>query len=327
MQATHVKEQFTNCNKHLSGYDLTTQLLRGGIGTLGLNGNAREVLLYLASCYNEKNGSVYPRVTTVAESLGISERGVIRALAELTNTGCIIRSKRGKNTNVYVITPKVLEAKRQDVTRRKVTRQDVITSSDTVSSSVVTQCHYHEHELKEHELKKVQLKEKNVVVVSFNKGFKGAGEEEALKEASSTTVSASSSKVNLDEIPAIIVNNDKVLNKVAYWKSLRPEIKQEYLDKQAELDKAEERKLQYQKLQEKEARRKEQEEKEFDEWSKLPLTKQFTKAQSIRQIWNMKKFPHFLQREDCLQRKLAVAYGLDIQAVFSMTKEEIESMS
>lgn len=37
---------------HVSGYQLTTALLRGGIARLELNNTASLVLLYLASCYN-----------------------------------------------------------------------------------------------------------------------------------------------------------------------------------------------------------------------------------------------------------------------------------
>ena len=129
MQTMKEIQTIKECNRHLSGFDLTTLLIRGGLSKLGLNANAKLVLTYLATCYNEKNGCVYPRVRTMSKALEISERGIIRALAELTEKGCIIRSKRRRNTNIYVITNKVLNLTSNDT----INGHNDISSNDTMS--------------------------------------------------------------------------------------------------------------------------------------------------------------------------------------------------
>ena len=93
---------------HVSGYQLTTALLRGGIARLELNNTASLVLLYLASCYN--GGAIFPRISTIASNVGISEISVKRGIAELLNKQCIMKSKRhnGTNANCYVLTQKIL---------------------------------------------------------------------------------------------------------------------------------------------------------------------------------------------------------------------------
>lgn len=181
---------------HLSGYDLTTRLLRGGLSKFKLNANAKMVLLYLAACYNEKNGVVFPKVTTIAASLDISERGVIRALAELTQQGCIIRSKQGANKNVYVITNKVFETCHNGTTNR----QDDTLSNDIVSLPCI-------------EIKQEKIKKQQQSVVQFPK-----------KQI-----------VTNENVPEIIKNDKNIKNPCAYWASLSSEIKEEYLKKQEDV--------------------------------------------------------------------------------------------
>jgi len=128
-----------------SGFDLTTELLRGGLSEFDLNANTKLVLLYLAACYNVKKGKVFPKIKTIADSLGISEIGTKRAIAELLNAGLILKAKKGDNCNEYVITNKIL--KYQNDTLKK---QD-----DTFKSiKMIPTC----HEVKKEEIKKQQLK-------------------------------------------------------------------------------------------------------------------------------------------------------------------------
>ncbi len=262
--------QELNTKQHLSGYDLTTLLIRGGLSKLGLNANAKLVLTYLATCYNEKNGSVYPRVKTISESLEISERGVIRALAELTDKGCIIRSKRGRNKNVYVITNKVLNLTSNDIT----VRQDDTSSNDTTSLPC--------HEIKQHEVKEQQLKENVVSLRNFNRG----AEEQTLK-ASSTTAVCSKVLYDLTVIPDIIkakAESGKIRNLQGYWRSLRPQVKQEYWEQ----DTAEKLKIQQKAEIKKQAeiqQAKELAEKQAEqaELSK-PLDEQYTREQAINLV-------------------------------------------
>ena len=136
------------CKEHLSGYDLTTNLIRGGISKLELTPNTKLVLLYLSTCYNERKGVVFPKIKTISEALGISEISVKRAISELIKAGCVFKAKRYKNSNQYVITQKVTSTAQNDTSEQY--------QNDTS----------HIHEVKEHE-----IKEQHVKVVSLKKSF------------------------------------------------------------------------------------------------------------------------------------------------------------
>ena len=300
MQVLREKVDVTISNKrHLSGYDLTTYLIRGGLGKLGLNGNAKEVLLYLASCYNEKNGTVYPRVKTISEAMGISERGVIRALAELTETGCIMRSKRGKNTNVYVITQKVLNSNSRG---HNGTTQTPI-SNDKMTPSVMTWCHYHEHEIKELEVKQ------HAKVVSFKKVIQTEAEKEA--ESSSTIASASFETKVEAEIPDILkrkAESGEIKNLIAYWRSLRPQIQQEYIEQDKEEKNAERQREEWKRLAEAERQAKIEAERKLREELDRPLEEQWTKETAIRTIQTFKR----MGIKSKLAEKLAKVFEIDV---------------
>lgn len=108
MQTAQAITDVTNLHGKITGYELQTALLRGGLAKLGLNPLASLTLLYLASCYNGK--AVYPKIKTIAENIGASESGVKKALVELVNNGCILKAKRhhGNNANIYTLANKVL---------------------------------------------------------------------------------------------------------------------------------------------------------------------------------------------------------------------------
>ena len=243
---------------HVSGYQLTTALLRGGIARLELNNTASLVLLYLASCYN--GGAIFPRISTIAANVGISEISVKRGIAELLNKQCLMKSKRhnGTNANCYVLTNKILS---------------MYQGATNQSIKVLPTCKKLNHE---------KLEKQQQVVVSIENKVKGA-EEETSREASSTAVSVSSeaqSKFNLDEIPEIILKNKKIRNVKRYWGSLRPTIKLEYLEQDAaEKEKA---RLKAERLKEEE-QRKEQERKEREELRNAPP---FTQTCTREEGWN-----------------------------------------
>ena len=99
---------------HINGYELTSALIRGGLGKLKLSNSASMVLLYLCSCYNSKNKTVYPKILTMALNLGITEMTVKRSIKELVNAGCILKTKKDKKQNAYIITSKVLNLGNKD---------------------------------------------------------------------------------------------------------------------------------------------------------------------------------------------------------------------
>lgn len=301
MQTAEQLQTVTNGNTpHLSGYDLTLLLLRGGIGRLGLNSNAKEVLLYLASCYNEKNGVVYPRVKTMAAALDISERGVIRALAELTEKGCIIRSKRRKNSNEYVITRKVLQS--NPIQHQTKNADNVIThghndtsSNDTVSPLMI-------HEVEQHEVKQQQpVKKADVVSIS---------------------------SFSLKKIPASILakktdkNGRPIRNHAAYWNSLTDAQKREYLKNEAEAAK---RKEERKKQEEAEKQRKIEEQRQIKENANKPLSEQWSRERAIRQIWITKNLRRGMITG--FIKSLADLYNLDVRSIEQMSESEIEKFS
>lgn len=184
---------------HLSGFDLTTSLIRGELGKMGLNANAKMVLLYFTTCYNEKKGVVFPKIKTIADSMGISEIGVKRAVAELVEKGFVLKTKKGLNANQYIITNKVM--KYHDDTTLRYHGDTSDNHNDTSKGiTVILPC----HEVKEHELKQTTNKQ---------------------------------NEVDLKKIPEIIFKNAEIHNKQAYWRSLSEDAKKEYIEKQKKIDK------------------------------------------------------------------------------------------
>lgn len=286
---------------HVSGYQLTTALLRGGLSKLELNNTASLVLLYLASCYN--GGAIFPRISTIAANVGISEISVKRGIAELLNKQCLMKSKRhnGTNANCYVLTQKILSMYQNDTNK---------------SIKVIPTCMNLNHEKLE--------KQQQVVVSLENKVSKGA-EEETSREASSTAVSVSSeTHFNLDEIPEIILKNKKIRNVKRYWGSLRPAVKLEYWQEQEKKDRL---KKEREELERQEAERKAKEKAEQEAYEKLPLNERWSYKQAVKHVWSMR---WILGRRGHnaigLTADLIELYNLDVKQVCQMTQEQINEM-
>lgn len=287
---------------HVSGYQLTTALLRGGIARLELNNTASLVLLYLASCYN--GGAIYPRISTIASNVGISEISVKRGIAELLNKQCLMKSKRhnGTNANCYVLTNKILS---------------MYQGATNQSIKVLPTCMKLNHEKLE--------KQQQVVVSLENKVSKGA-EEETSREASSTAVSVSSSEThfNLDEIPEIILKNKKIRNVKRYWGALRPAVKLEYLQEQEKKDRLKQQRIEQERQEEE---RKAKEKAELEAYEKLPLNERWSYKQAVKHVWSMRwilgrRGHHAIG----LTADLIELYNIDVKQVCQMTQEEIEKI-
>ena len=282
---------------HVSGYQLTTALLRGGIASLELNNTASLVLLYLASCYN--GGAIFPRISTIAANVGISEISVKRGIAELLNKQCLMKSKRhnGTNANCYVLTNKILS---------------MYQGATNQSIKVLPTCKKLNHD---------KLEKQQQVVVSIENKVKGA-EEETSKEASSTAVSVSSETHNLDEIPEIILKNKKIRNVKRYWGSLRPAVKIEYWQEQEKKDRL---KKEREEQERQKAERKAKEKAEQEAYEKLPLNERWSYKQAVKHVWSMR---WILNRRGHhaigLTADLIELYNLDVKQVCQMTQEEIE---
>lgn len=69
------------------------------------------VLLYLVDCFNpDNNKTVYPKIETIAQTLGFSLRAVKQSINQLIKQGIILKTKK-YNRNQYIFTSKIAPSK------------------------------------------------------------------------------------------------------------------------------------------------------------------------------------------------------------------------
>ena len=100
---THAKTQHAHA---FSQFELTKNVLNN-LSQFDITPTAKLVLLYLTGCYNPDNADVFPKQSTIATSLGVSERSVVRAVQELCACGLVIIEC--KNSNRYKFTSSVYD--------------------------------------------------------------------------------------------------------------------------------------------------------------------------------------------------------------------------
>ncbi len=83
-----------------TAFDLV-KILLNNLFRFDLSSTCKLVLLSLADCYNPKHEYVFPKQSTIAKKLGITEKSVSRAINTLEKF-CII-SKTRKYSNLYTI--------------------------------------------------------------------------------------------------------------------------------------------------------------------------------------------------------------------------------
>lgn len=67
------------------------------------------VLIYLVDCYNpENNKTVYPKIQTIADTIGLSEKAVRTSIHQLIGAGLILKTKK-YNRNQYIFTTKITD--------------------------------------------------------------------------------------------------------------------------------------------------------------------------------------------------------------------------
>lgn len=112
----------------ITGFELSKKTLNN-LSQFNLKPIAKLVLLYLCDCYNPKHGEMFPKQSTIAAKLGVSEASVIRAVQELHKEGLIISER--KYTNRYKFTPKIVAERSQneDFNLQEETTQNI--SSET----------------------------------------------------------------------------------------------------------------------------------------------------------------------------------------------------
>lgn len=94
----------------ITGFELSKKTLNN-LSQFNLKPIAKLVLLYLCDCYNPKHGEMFPKQSTIAAKLGVSEASVIRAIQELHKEGLIISER--KYTNRYKFTSRIVSERSQ----------------------------------------------------------------------------------------------------------------------------------------------------------------------------------------------------------------------
>ena len=97
-------------NQGVTQFELSKKVLHN-LKHFDLTPTGKLVLLVLVDCYNPENKAVvFPSMEFIADMAGIGLTATKQAIKDLINTGCIIKSKRGKirgNYNKYLLTLKV----------------------------------------------------------------------------------------------------------------------------------------------------------------------------------------------------------------------------
>lgn len=95
----------THVGNGVSQFELSKKVLNN-LYKYNLKPVTKLVLLFLCDCYNPKHGEMFPKQSTIAQKLGVSEVSVIRAISELHKERLIISERKGVNR--YTFTPRIL---------------------------------------------------------------------------------------------------------------------------------------------------------------------------------------------------------------------------
>ncbi len=223
MQTAQALTHLTKVHEQTS-YELITLWIDKGF-TLGLSGNAIQVMTILLRFYNSKKKYVFPTQQTVAERANTSVATIKRALAELINANLILK-RRTQRGNIYGFTGALFE---------------LLNSSNCTVPMAQNEPCMNKNQIIEHNKEQQHTdpeppKTKNNVV--------------AFSQKSSNRKHRT---ITLSDVPDFIKQNKKIKNACAYWASLSEEIQEELIQKYTE-------KLEKQKKKE-EIRQKQEEEK------------------------------------------------------------------
>ena len=280
MQSERVFPPAGECKEHLSGYDLTTLLIRNG---RQLNLKPSELLVFtaLATYWNGK--PVYPRITTLSDNTSLSEKAVRTALNGLISKGYIIKSKRGRNANVYNIN---INAVKSTVQSGKSNRISAVKST--------VPCNKSNHDkLNQQQIESEPPKAENVV--SFKKSFNR-------------------------EVPEQVkqyLTLKGITNPAGYWhKALKDGYADDLINKANAEEERQERIRRNQELLRQQEIQKEQEREELKAELSKPLTEQWTKEQAINHIYALR---NIIRKGHAtgLALDLANAFNLNVEEIIT----------
>lgn len=101
----NLKMAETHVGHGVSQFELSKKVLNN-LYKYNLKPVTKLVLLFLCDCYNPKHGEMFPKQSTIAQKLGVSEVSVIRAISELHKERLIISERKGVNR--YTFTSRIL---------------------------------------------------------------------------------------------------------------------------------------------------------------------------------------------------------------------------
>lgn len=106
----------THATHGVSQFELSKKVLNN-LYKYNLKPVTKLVLLFLCDCYNPKHGEMFPKQSTIAQKLGVSEVSVIRAISELHKEGLIISER--KYTNKYSFTSRIINEQNKMIAQTK----------------------------------------------------------------------------------------------------------------------------------------------------------------------------------------------------------------
>lgn len=296
----HTAEQLQHVtngnNPKLSGYQLLTLLSRN-MGRLKLKQAEALTFMALASYWNGQ--PIYPKIQTLCENTNLCDKAVRNAIKSLIEQGYLLKSKRGKNANVYnIVVSKVLST--VDTGTKYRTRPVPDTAPCNMKS-------YHEKLEQQHEKTSPASEPKKADVVSL-------------------------SSFSLSKVPASILarkadkNGRPIRNHAAYWNSLTDAQKREYLKQEEEQAAKIRKKEEMKKQAQLEKQQQREEEKRLQEQLNRPLNEQWSREQAIKHVWQTRNLHKGILKAG-LTKSLVELYNLDVQAICRMSEAEIENFS
>ncbi len=188
-------------NKGISQFELSKKILNN-LSQFNLKPITKLVLLYLCDCYNPKKAEMFPKQSTIADKLGVSEASVIRAIQELHKEGLIVSER--KYTNRYKFTSKIVCECPQDNFLCKKQMQVKESQNESLST-----CKLQPHE---HEQTKELNKRTNIDDYKFLKEYAISKGAKNIPAYINSLVRSGAAKQIIKELK-ISVNNRKYMEK------------------------------------------------------------------------------------------------------------------
>lgn len=202
-------------NKGISQFELSKQILNN-LSQFNLKPITKLVLLYLCDCYNPNKAEMFPKQSTIADKLGVSEASVIRAISELHKEGLIVSER--KYTNRYKFTSKIVGEYPQDNFLCKKEMQVKGSQNESLSTCKLQP---HEHEQTKELNKRTNIQDFRILrEYAVSKGAKNINAYiNALVKSGSAKEIIKNEKQKMANIKAMEANTAKVIKDLEFAKA------------------------------------------------------------------------------------------------------------